>query len=132
MLSQDFVLVLLQASITGAGLVLAVYTLIIPLSRKFFGYRAEEIYEELQALKETIRRTDTRITSEELSEMKSILENIEERKDFPTYLSWGAGIVFFGYVITALLSVNWILNQGDPTLEWWLGFTFVVSTLLFL
>jgi hypothetical protein len=34
-LNENLVLTLLQASITGAGLVLAVYALIIPLTRRF-------------------------------------------------------------------------------------------------
>ena len=57
MLSQELVLALLQASVTGAGLVLAVYALIIPLSRRFFSFRAEEIHEEVEELKEKVEET---------------------------------------------------------------------------
>jgi len=94
MLLESHVLAFLQASITGAGLVLAVYALIVPLSRKFFGYRAEAIHEELEELKERIRETDTRVSSKELRELKAIVESIEERRGFPTYLSWGRDLHF--------------------------------------
>lgn len=123
---------LLQASITGAGLVLAVYTLIIPLSRRFFSYRAEEIYEELQELKERISKTDTRVSTEDLSELKSMLERIEERKEFPSYLSLGAGITFFGYIVSTFTSFLWITDWNRPTMDSLLPFTFFVSTIFFL
>jgi len=132
MLAQEFVLTLLQASITGAGLVLAVYALIIPLSRRFFSYRAEEINEELEGLKESIRETDTRISADELSELKAMVESIEERQGFPTYLSSGAGLTFFSYVVVTFLSFFWLIDYNRPTADYWLPFTFFVSTIFFL
>ena len=131
MLSRDFVLSLLQASITGAGLVLAVYALIIPLSRKFLGYRAEAIYDELQQLKEKIRKTDTRISQEELSELKKMLESIEERRGFPSYLSWLAGATFSLFILSALMGMWWISDFYKPIMDAWLSFVFGCSTLLF-
>lgn len=132
MLLESHVLALLQASITGAGLVLAVYALIVPLSRKFFGYRAEAIHEELEELKERIRETDTRVSSKELRELKAMVESIVERQGFPTYLSWGAGLTFFGYAVSTLMSLFWIIDLNKPTVDYWLPFTFFISTIFFL
>ena len=132
MLSQDFVLTLLQASITGAGLVLAVYALIIPLSRRIFGYRAEALYEELQELKERVRETDIHVSTDELSELKTLLESIEERQAFPTYLSWGAGTTFFFYVVSTFMGVWWVLEWQKPIMDSWLPVVFGFSTFLFL
>ena len=132
MLNDSLVLALLQASITGAGLVLAVYALIIPLSRRFFGYRAEEISEELQELKARIHETNTRISADELIELKAILQKIEIRQTFPTYLSWGAGITFFGYMASTLMSFFWLTDKYRLEVENWLPFTFVISNIIFL
>ena len=54
LLSETAVSTILTASITGAGLVLAVYTLFIPLSRKYLSYRAEKIRGEIQELKDKV------------------------------------------------------------------------------
>lgn len=132
MLLESHVLALLQASITGAGLVLAVYALIIPLSRKIFSYRAKAIHEELEELKARIREADARVSSNELKKLKIIVESIEERRGFPTYLSWGAGLTFFGYAVSALMSFFWIADFNKPTVDPWLAFTFFVSTILFI
>ena len=130
MLSQDFVLTLLQASITCAGLVLAVYALIIPLSRRIFGYRAEALYEELQELKERVRETNIHVSTDELSELKTLLESIEERQAFPTYLSWGAGTTFFFYVVSTFMGVWWVLEWQKPIMDSWLPVVFGFSTFL--
>jgi len=131
-LSETTVSTILTASVTGAGLVLAVYTLIIPLSRRFFSYRAEEIQEEIQELKERVHETDARISQDELSELKSMLESIEERQAFPTYLGWGAGLTFFSYVVSTFLNFFWLIDYNKPTADSWIPFTFLVSTIFFL
>jgi len=132
MLSQEFVSSLLQASITGAGLVLAVYALIIPLSRRLFSYRAEEIYENIQELKKRILDTGAHVSTEEISELETLLETIGKRKEFPTYLSWGAGITFFGYIASTFLSFFWMIDYNRPTADNWLPSTFFISTFFFL
>jgi hypothetical protein len=132
MLTENTVSTLLTASITGAGLVLAVYALIIPLSRKYFSYRAEEIYEEIGELKDRIKETDSRISSEELGELKGMVESIEERQAIPAYMGLGAGLTFFGYIIATFLSFFWLIDYNKPAMESWLPFTFFISTLFFL
>jgi len=132
MLNQEFVFVLLQASITGAGLVLAVYALIIPLARRFFSYRAEDIHQDIQELKERIRETDTSISQDDLSELRGMLDSIEALKDFPAYLSWVAGATFFFYLGSTLMSVWWIMDWNKQTFDSWLPNSFGLATLLFL
>jgi uncharacterized membrane protein YjfL (UPF0719 family) len=129
-LTETIVSAFLTASITGAGLVLAVYTLIIPLSRRFFSYRAEEFHEEI---KEEISKLDTTsVSANVLGVLKPMLESIEEQQAFPTYLSWGAGLTFFGYVASTFLSFFWLIDYNKPTAEGWLPFTFSISTIFFL
>lgn len=94
-MEANLALALLQASITGAGLVLAVYALIIPLYKRIFGYRAEDVHETLRTFKEDALEADTLISAEKLNELKAKLTTIEEQGKYPTYLSWGVGITFF-------------------------------------
>jgi hypothetical protein len=56
MLSEEFVLTLLQASITSAELVLAVYTLILPLSGKLLSNKAKETVDKVETLKKSLRK----------------------------------------------------------------------------
>lgn len=132
MLSEEFVFVLLQASITGAGLVLAIYTLIIPLSRKYFGYRAKDIREEIQELKGKIQKTNTSISQGDLSELRGMLDSIETLRGFPTYLSWTAGATFFLYLGSTLMSLWWILDWNKETFDNWLPYAFGFATFLFI
>jgi cell division protein FtsL len=131
-LTETAVSALLTASITGAGLVLAVYTLIIPLSRRFFSYRAEEVHEKIQELKEKIDKTNTRVSADELREMKAMVEGIEEQQAFPTYLGLGAGVIFLGYIVFTVLSFFWLIDYSKQTADSWLPFAFLISTILFL
>jgi hypothetical protein len=131
MLDENLVLTLLQASITGAGLVLAVYALIVPLSRRFFSYRADEVLNDLEKLKEKASQTDTSISQDDLKDMRDTLDRIEGRKDFPTYLGVGAGFVFFLYILSAFMSIWWVLNWNRAIMES-LPLVFGFATFLFL
>lgn len=133
MLEENIVLTLLEASVTGAGLVLATYALIIPLYKRIFSYRAEDVYETLQEFKKSAHEADTLISQEKLSELKTKLETIEEQRGFPASLSWGMGITFLGYMVSTLMSYAYVASSDKPTwMEFWLPVAFVGSTLLFL
>jgi hypothetical protein len=140
-LSETVVSVLLEASITGAGLVLAVYALIIPLTRKFFGYRTEAMYAEIEKVRGKLgARADfsekdfasSDFLTIDLDELRESIDRIEEEQRIPTYLKWGAGVVFFGYMASTLLSYAWLVNWEQQGMDFWLSIAFVVSTILFL
>lgn len=132
MLSQDFVLALLQASITGAGLVLAVYTLILPLSRKILEERARMTLESLEILKQKVGeiKIETPIDTEQLD---ALISEFQKRQKFPTYLSLIA-VTFVGYITSALMSVGWILSsdRASTLYDQAIPIMFIASTFLFL
>lgn len=134
MLTQEFVLSIMQASITGAGLVLAIYTLIIPLSRRFFGLRAESVNKDLEKLKEKVAKMKIRASYEEREEVENLIKKIGLKQTFPEYLRRGMALSFFGYVISALMSVGWVLNWENHQADFdkLIPFAFVSSTILFL
>ena len=132
MLSQEIVLALLQASITGAGLVLAVYALIIPISTKILESRAKTLFESLEEFKEESKKIGTKISDDELEYLKELADKIMERRSFPTYLSSGILLSFLGYTVSTLFSMWWLLEWNKPTMDEWLPIIFGGSTLLFL
>jgi len=133
MLSENFVLALLQASITGAGLVLAIYTLILPLSRRFLEERARMTLESLEKLKQKVGeiKIETPIDTKKL---EALVNEFQTRQTYPAYLSLGIAVTFFGYIASALMSVGWILSEDRASTfyDQWLSLVFVGSTFLFL
>jgi len=132
MLEENLVLVLLQASITGAGLVLAVYALIIPLTKTFFNYRSERLEKEVKELKEMVAVENPYYETVDLDKIRKRLDRIEKEREIPTYLGLGAGTVFFGYMVSVLMSYGWLAEWQKPTMDFWLPLAFVASTFLFL
>jgi len=132
MLEENFVLALLQASVTGAGLILAIYALIVPVYRRIFSNRAEGLYEDLHELKESVLDTDTNISQEKIDEMKEILNKIEGQRDIPEYLRWIAGATFLLYSASTLISVWWVLDWNKSYMDSWLPISFGLSTILFI
>jgi cobalamin biosynthesis protein CobD/CbiB len=128
----NLVLTLLQASVTGAGLVLAVYALIIPLSDRIFRYRIKEISDEVDELKKEAEKTGTSISQDDIRKFRNLLDGIETRKDFPSYLSLWTGLSFLLFVLSALMSLFWIVDILKSVVDYWLPFTFFCSIILFL
>lgn len=138
MLSQILVLALLQASVTGAGLVLAVYALIIPIATKLFKSRAENLAglrEEIAKISEKLDTKDTKDTQKRISRLKTISEELSEKISFPSYLSWGILLTFVGYIASTLMSVQWLANPNatiSEHIDQWLPTVFGVTTFVFL
>lgn len=133
MLSETSVLAFLGASITGAGLVLAVYTLFIPIAGRFFELRAKLMYESLSELKEKTSEKGVSISEKEIKELEDLLEDIRTLKSIPSYLTLGMYLSFFGYIASTLLAVGWILDFQNyrANYDQFLPFAFVCSTIVF-
>jgi uncharacterized membrane protein len=131
-METSLVLTLLEASVTGAGLVLAVYALIVPLSNKIFGYRIKEISEEVEELKKEAKKTQTSISQDDIKKFRNLLDSIETRKDVPSYLSLWTGLSFLLFVLSAIMSLLWIADILWSVMDFWLPITFFFSIILFL
>ncbi len=129
MLNEQIALGILQASITGAGLVLAIYALIIPLTKQLFEWRAKTSVNLWKKLKESIGSENEIKDGEKL---KKLVDQITETQNVPDYLRVGVGGTFFGYVLCTLLSYAVIVNWQRPASDDWLSLTFVISTFVFL
>jgi hypothetical protein len=131
-LEENLVLILLEASITGAGLVLAIYALIIPLYRRIFGYRTRDIQKDLQELKEEIGKTKTSVSQGKVDDLTNKLTHIKELGSFPKYLDWIAEASFFLYSASALMSLWWILGWNKNAFDVSLPYAFGIATILFI
>ena len=133
MLSEGSVLAFLGASITGAGLVLAVYTLFVPIAGRFFELRAKFMYESLSELKEKTSEKGVGISEKEIEELEELLQDIRTLQSIPSYLTLGMYLSFFGYIASTLLAVCWILDfeNYQASYDQFLPLAFVCSTIVF-
>jgi hypothetical protein len=130
LLSQDFVLSLIEASITGAGLVLAIYALILPLSRTLFEQRVLNLRRDMEEFKKMV--DEAKIEVKDAKKLKDLIDKISLQQSFPTYLGLGMGVTFLGYITSTLMSVGWMVEWEKPTMDYWLIPTFALTTIVFL
>lgn len=129
-MNQEIALALLQASVTGAGLVLAVYALIIPLSRRLFERRANESLDLMREFKKRAGESKTKL--EDGENLKELIDKITETQGIPDYLRIGMGGTFLGYVLCTLLSYAVVMDWQRPTSDNALSLVFVLATIVFL
>lgn len=132
MLTESFVSSILEASIAGAGLVLAVYALVIPIAGKIFELKAKVLLESLKEFKDTLTKLKDEFTDEDKRRLEELTSDIVSRKIIPTYLSLGTSLVFVCYMACALFSVGWFLNWNRPTIDVFIAPLFAISTIIFL
>jgi len=104
---------LLQASIAGAGLVLATYALVVQHAKRIFEERSKGLEKTLQDLKsvsESILGTGKDSEGESRREIKPgdikrllvVRSKFKKQATFPDYLSPGMGVSFAVYLMSAL------------------------------
>jgi hypothetical protein len=124
---------ILTASITGAGLVIAIYALIAHLHKEIFERRLTIVQEKNREFEETKAKITPEEPWEGTQHLTAIGEEMKSLKTFPKYLGSGVQIVFTGYIISAFISVFWLTNMvQNPQAENILLFLFGLSTFVFL
>lgn len=131
MLNENIVSALLQASITGAGLVLAAYSLILPLTKKIFEERRERLLKYLDELKNSVKKLGTESTTDEVENIRKLSASIRQAQKFPKYLSSGMLAVFLGYLLSSFLSILWFVDIYRDQLDSCLPIIFGGTTLVF-
>jgi len=109
-LSETVVSAFLEVSITGAGLVLAVYALVTPISEKIFQKRAislKSLIEEFEKEKNKITVDASTKDFKHLNELRSQIKSI---RVFPRYLGVGVVATFSFFMLCALFSALWSMN----------------------
>ncbi|MEM2173271.1 MAG: hypothetical protein QXS66_08580 [Thermoproteota archaeon] len=126
---ENIALALLQSSITGAGLVLAVYALLIPILRTLFEKRAKELKDSIEAYRKKSETISTEIKEKEIREIRRLLSKIEEKRKLPGYMDLGIMLSFLIYILSVFLSL-WSLFDSNIILSTILFF--IMATLIFL
>lgn len=133
MLTESTITALLQSSITGAGLVLAVYALVLPYASKILRARNSILGSSVLAFKEAAMSTGIEVSDKELARIKKLIAEIETKKNYPTHLSAGGiGLAFFLFSLSSLMALWWLMDWNRLLFDYWLPISFGIATVVFL
>ena len=117
MLSETIVTSFLEASITGAGLVLAVYALVTPLSEKIFARRTDKLEHLLEDFEKGKNKITADASNKDFKRLLELRDSIGEIKIFPRYLSYGILGTFSAFIFSALVDFVWLPNKNSQVPE---------------
>jgi hypothetical protein len=134
MLSESFVSVIMQVSITGAGLILAIYALVAPLSQRIFKERAGKLNKKIQEFEELRDQITPESSGKEIQKLKELKMEIEGTKIFPRYLGIGVAATFLFYMLSLIIALGWLANpvSRPPENELFLMISFLFANILFM
>jgi hypothetical protein len=133
MLTESVATALLQASITGAGLVLAVYALVLPYANRILRARSLVVQRKMSDFKEAVNRADVTTPDKEMARFENLVTEIRNAGSLPTHLSaFGISLAFIFYDLAALMSLWWLLDWLKPIFDFWSPVFFGIATIAFL
>lgn len=109
MLTETMVLTILEVSITGAGLIMAIYALITPVARSMFRERVELRKKKKEEFDKIKRKISSNSSDKDFKRLETLASEIKKIKAFPRYLGIGVSFVFSFFTVTAIVSVFWLL-----------------------
>jgi len=95
MLSETIVSAFLETSITGAGLVLAVYALVTPISEKIFTKRADKLRHLLDDFEKEKSKITADAPNRDFKHLKELRDNIEEINFSQILELWNFGNILY-------------------------------------
>ena len=95
---------ILGASITGAGLILATYTLFLRFSEKYFNYQATIYNESVEELEGKYTTPIHELSLGEINELKEKVKESQNIKKLPKWLSKWSIISFKCYIVSTLIA----------------------------
>lgn len=130
MVSETAISAILTASIAGAGLIIAIYALISPISTKIFRDRVELLLMGKWAFDKIKRKIRPESPDKEFKDLKTLASGIKHIESFPKYLRIGVLFVFLGYMFTAHLAFGRLFSTSsqNDVLEFMIWLSFMIST----
>jgi hypothetical protein len=136
MVSETVITALLEASITGMGLVLAVYTLLTPVSTQIFEQRAETLEDKIEKFNEDHSKLTGDSPEDEWEKMRQKSKEINKIKVLPWSFGFGILAAFTFFSVSFLFSLFWLGSEVYHTFpiefsiflfcsSGWATFTFV-------
>jgi hypothetical protein len=132
MLTENAVIGILQSCIAGAGLVLAIYALILPVLRRLFKEKSKVLKSMISELRARTDKVSAGSPQQEFRQIAELGKSLEKVKGFPKYVSAGMMFSFVGYLLSALLSMVWLLDWYRPFADFLLPYFFIGTTVGFL
>jgi hypothetical protein len=129
MVDQLTILAILQASVTGAGLILTAYALILPNAGRILKRNATMYNREYDLFQKIVLSTKAHeFSDEKKEEIEDLMRELNEIKTLPKSLSW-VGVAFILYMACTVFSIMWLL--GSKLLyEDFIPHLFLLATLL--
>ena len=115
-LSETAISTLLVASVTGEGLVLAVYALITSISDKIIDTRRELIAENTEKFTKAMDNYEADKTDANLKLVNKSHNRLKNLRSFPSIFSYGMLFAFTFYVVCSTTCFIWFAIQQYSTL----------------
>ena len=115
MLSETVISTFMIAGITGAGLILAIYTLFVPMSHKIFEERVKRLDFWIKKFEDLRIKITSESTDKEINQLKVYKRKINETRGIPWYFGFGVIISFMSLMGSALFSSQWLFNPLNRT-----------------
>ncbi len=82
MLTETVLSTIVQVSITGGGLVLAIYAIVIPFSKKMFTQRVEQLLNQSHQFEKYCQELKPENSDKRLKKLEEISQDIKEKRLF--------------------------------------------------
>lgn len=117
MASEVLLSTVIQISVTGAGLVLAIYALIIPISKKLFLHRAQLLSKQMKLFEQKRKSISPNANNKDFNQLGTLRNLIKENKRLPIYLTTGVIVTFTLFITSAFVSFLPLYNPLSNTPE---------------
>ena len=112
-ISEILLSTILTASIAGAGLIIAILTLVAQLRNRIFERRLATAQEKRTEFDNTKKGITPEESYKGAEQLKTIGSEIRSMKALPTYLTNWVKLVLAGFFITAFFSLFWLTNAVE-------------------
>jgi hypothetical protein len=113
MFTEGFVSILLEASLTGAGLILAIYALISSILDKIIKVRKELIAEKKEQFDSFAEKIKTERSAANMKQLNKLNDALKELIPFPNFLGVGVVLVFMLYLFVSFFAFQWFTQPID-------------------
>jgi len=131
-LDTSLVQSLMVAGIAGAGLVLAVYSIVLTRVHPFLHQRAQVWWQSLLRLRRRTEQIEAQTSTEAMEGLEREFRNVRTLHDLPVHLTWGLILPFFGYCALSLLAGAWFTGWNKAIIDKQLLNIFLITTAVFL
>jgi hypothetical protein len=101
----------MEASIAGAGLIIAIYALFVPISKRIFKENIEDLNSKITEYKK-LKAKITPESDDKEAQLKLLMIEIKAKRKFPFYLGIGAIATLFLYTTSVYLDTLWLITPS--------------------